>query len=157
MNIVLRNRHHFPASGVYRTPQFDAPFERLVQNMFQDLFTPAKNGDQEAQVSSPRIDVTETDKSFQVQAELPGIAKEDIKLTVERKRVSIEADVKRGIEKKEGETVIYAERVAQKFVRSFSLPTEVDETQVQAKLDNGILTLTLPKKEAAQAKTISVQ
>lgn len=72
-------------------------------------------------------------------------------------RVSIEAETKQESEKKEGGRVIYAERSARRFARSFTLPFEVDDANAQAKFENGVLTLNLPKKAPAHAKTLSIQ
>jgi HSP20 family protein len=97
-----------------------------------------------------------------VEAELPGVVKEDVKISVDGNQVTLEAEVKRKVEHKDGEsqqgeTVVFAERTVQKFARSFTLAVEVDDERTVAKLENGILTLTLPKKEALRPKQIQVQ
>lgn len=153
MNLVLRN--HFSRPIKVRHTSLDEPFERLMNSMFQDFLVPTQR--RESTASSPLIDVTETEKTFSVKAELPGVRKEDIKIAVDKKRISIEAEIKHEAEKKDGENVVYAERSTRKFSRSFALPVEVDDERVEAKLENGILTLTLPKKEAIQPKKITVQ
>jgi HSP20 family protein len=163
MNLVLR--HRFPQSVAVRRPAFDASFERLLGSVLDDFFSPVSRTTQTAattsaattQSLSPRVNVVETDKAFELQAELPGVKKEDVKISVENRRLTIEAEVKRNEEKKEGENLVYAERSVSKFSRSFALPKEVDDTAAQAKLEDGVLTLTLPKKEPVQAKQIAVQ
>ncbi|HEV7619641.1 MAG TPA: Hsp20/alpha crystallin family protein [Burkholderiaceae bacterium] len=155
MNLVLRNRDGFPIPFSLRPAAFDRPIERLIDSMFEDFLAPASA--QDALVSAPRINVAETDNAYEVEAELPGAAKEDVKIAIDKQRVSIEAEVKRDSERKEGETVIHAERVVRKFVRSFTLATEVDDTRAAAKLENGVLKLTLPKKERAQPRQITIQ
>lgn len=156
MNLVLRNRNGFHFPIALRRSAYDRPLEQLVDSMFEDFLSPAARKLQPAS-TAPRIDLSESDAAFAVEAEMPGVAKEDIKISVDGKRVSIEAEVKRTTERKEGEAVVYAERVAKKFVRSFMLSSEVDEARTVAKLENGVLTLTLPKKEPIGAKQITVQ
>src|SRR6266849_4963144 len=123
MNLVLRNGIPLPVG--FRPGSVDEPFENLVESMFENFFAPSAT--QETQVSRPRMNVAETDKTFEVEAELPGATKEDVKISVDGSRVSIEAEVKRESTKKEGETVVYAERVVSKFARSFTLPADVDD------------------------------
>ncbi|WP_019141361.1 Hsp20/alpha crystallin family protein [Noviherbaspirillum massiliense] len=159
MNLVLRNR--IPLAAGFRPASFDAPIERLMNNMLEEFFSPygissAGRSEQDG-VSVPRLNVVENEQAYLVEAELPGVSKENVKVSVHEHQVSIEAEVKREEEKKEGENVVYAERTVRKFSRSFTLPTEVDDANAQAKLENGILILTLPKKAAAQAKMITVQ
>jgi HSP20 family protein len=130
--------------------------------MFEDFLTPlmpyssfSRQG--EDGLVSPRLNVVETDKAFEVEAELPGVSKEDVKVTVDDRRVLIEAESKHESTKKEGKNIVYSERSASKFARSFTLPVPVDDANAQAKLENGILTLTLPKVEATHAKQLTVR
>jgi HSP20 family protein len=146
----------------FRPAAIEDQFGRMVENMFEDFFAPAAQAAGLARLSdedilTPRVNIVETEKTFQVQAELPGIKKEDVKVAIENQRVSIEAESRHEEEKKEGETVVYTERTARKFMRSFMLPSEVDESASDAKLEHGILTLTLPKKQASAAKRLTIQ
>lgn len=153
MNLVLRNG--FPVSRMFRAGSYDQPLERLMDSMLEGFLTPRES--QGFTTASPRMNVIENDQGFVVQADIPGVAKEDIKLSVDSRRVSIEGEVKREMTPKEGENLLHSERVISKFSRSFTLPSEVDENRADAKLENGVLTLTLPKKEPAQPKKITVQ
>ena len=159
MNIIRRT----PSTVAgYRPRGMDDQFGRLVENMFEEMFAPLTQG---AALSawpvagsvSPRLNISETDKAFEVQAEMPGVKKEDVKVAVEHQRVTIEGESRREQEQREGENILYAERAASKFVRSFMLPVEVDEAGAQARMENGILTLTLPKKQASEATRITNQ
>lgn len=157
MNIV--NRDNSPMS-TYRPGAGNDLFGRLVENMFQDFFAPfAPMSGQGfgSDVVSPRLNVAETDKSFEVEAELPGVAKEDVKVAIDERRVTIEAEAKRESAQQEGENMVYAERSVRRYMRSFMLPTEVDDAGAQARLENGILMLSLPKKEGAQGKRLTIQ
>ena len=103
-----------------------------------------------------RLDVTEDDKAYTVKAEIPGVQKSDIKVSIDGNQVSISAEVKKEKEEKEGKKVIRSERYYGSVSRSFSLAQDVDQSAAQAKYDNGVLELTLPKKPGGSAKQITV-
>jgi HSP20 family protein len=104
-----------------------------------------------------KVDVAERNGAYTVTAELPGVKKEDIQITVDGAQVTLAAEVKREKEASQDERVLHAERVYGKVSRSFTLPQEVDEAKAEAKFRDGVLELTLPKKAAAQRKQISIQ
>jgi HSP20 family protein len=103
-----------------------------------------------------KMDVKEVDGQYLIKAEIPGVKKDDIHVTVEGNRVSISAEVKKEKEEKEGERVIRSERSYGMASRSFSLADEVDQSKVQAKYTDGVLELTLPKKPGSSRKEISI-
>lgn len=103
-----------------------------------------------------KMDVKEADGKYLVQAEIPGVNKDDIHVTVEGNRVSISAEVKKEKEEKEGERVIRSERSYGMASRSFSLADDVDQSQVQAAYKDGVLELTLPKKPGSTRKEIAI-
>jgi HSP20 family protein len=103
-----------------------------------------------------KIDLTENDKSYVVRAEIPGVNKDDIKVTVDGNMVSIRAEVKQEKEEKKGEKVLRRECYQGSSYRSFSLSSNVDEAKTQAKYDNGVLELTLPKKNGSTHKEIAI-
>lgn len=157
MNIIRRNPSSMPA---WRPGALEDPFGRMVQNMFEDFFAPlAMEGGRmlEEGTSSARLNVLETDKAYEIQAEMPGVKKEDVKVSIDHDRVTIEGECRKANEQRQGENVVYSERSARKFVRSFMLPTEVDDTAAQAKLEDGILMLTLPKKQGAEPRRLTIQ
>ncbi len=149
MNMILRQRHAYPMRANLIGNLFDT--------MLEEFLTPAAEAARESGAFSPRIDIVENERGYQVEADLPGVTKNDVKVSVDGQRVTIEAEVRRETERKEGETVMHAERVIRKYSRSFELPHEVDDSQAVAKLENGVLTLTLPKKQAAQSRLLTVQ
>lgn len=110
----------------------------------------------ETALRSPSLDVAETEGSYNVSIDLPGVAKDDVKITIDGRRVDVSAQTQREDTKKEGERVIYRERSSQSFARSFTLPEEVDQDASQAKLDNGVLSLALAKKRAAAARHLTI-
>ena len=103
-----------------------------------------------------KMDVKEADGKYLVNAEIPGVNKEDIHVTIDGNRVSISAEVRQKKEAKEGERTVCCERSYGMASRSFTLADEVDQSQVQAKYNNGMLELTLPKKPGTSRKEISI-
>ena len=105
-----------------------------------------------------RIDVTENDKDYQVRAEIPGAKKEDIRVTVDGNVVSIAAEVKKEKEEKSKEgRVLVRETSYGAASRAFTLGSDIDDKGVVAKLEDGILKLTLPKREGSRTRQIQVQ
>lgn len=104
-----------------------------------------------------KIDVSETDAAYQVRAEIPGAKKDDLKVTLDGNRVSIEAEVKEEKETKgEGDRNLVRELYYGQMSRTFTLASDVDEGNSQAKFEDGILCLTLPKCESSKQKRIKV-
>ena len=103
-----------------------------------------------------RIDVTENDKDYAVRAEIPGAKKEDIRVSVDNNYVSISAEVRKEKEEKSGRSLV-KESYYGSVSRGFSLPHEIDDKGVVAKLEDGVLTLTLPKRENGASKSIPIQ
>jgi len=104
-----------------------------------------------------RIDVKEDDGAYVVQAEIPGVKKEDINVTINGNQVAISAEVKREREDRQGEKVLRSERYYGKVYRAFSLAQDVDEASAQAKYNEGVLELRLPKKAAVTSKKLAIQ
>lgn len=104
-----------------------------------------------------RIDLSEDDKNYTVHAEIPGARKEDIKVQVDGNRVTISAETRRDKEEKKGEKVIRRECYEGASYRSFTLDSDVDETRAEAKYENGMLELTLPKKEGTTARHLKIK
>jgi HSP20 family protein len=109
-----------------------------------------------AHLIETKLDVKEDDKAYTVHAEIPGVKKEDIHVSIEGNQVSISAETKMEKEEKKGEKVLRSERYVGKVARSFTLAHDVDESKSQAKYTDGVLELTLPKKLAVTAKRLSI-
>jgi HSP20 family protein len=103
-----------------------------------------------------RLDLTEDDKNFFVKAEIPGVSKDDIKVSVDGNQVCLSAEVKKEKEEKEGAKVIRSERYYGSVSRSFTLDENVDQAAAQAKYEDGVLQLTLPKKPSGQARVLKI-
>ena len=104
-----------------------------------------------------RMDVAEQENAYLVKAEIPGVAKEDINVSIEGKQVTIGAEVKRQAETKDGERVLRSERYNGSFYRGFTLPVEIDEAASNAKYENGVLELTLTKKPVLAGRKLTIQ
>jgi HSP20 family protein len=136
--------------------RFD-PFPTNIDDLFKGLFVRPMRFDLEGTPQLQiKLDVKKSDGAYTVTAELPGVNKEDIRVNVEGNVVSIGAEVKKESEEKKGEEVIRSERYYGKLERSFALESDVDESKVDAKYDNGVLKLTLPLKASSKAKRITV-
>ena len=138
--------------------RFD-PFNELVDDLFKGfLVRPlAYEGRGDGVLPRAKVDVAEKNGAYVVNAELAGVKKEDIHVSIDGAQVTLEAEVKREKEASKDERLLHSERVYGKVTRSFTLPQEVDETKAEAKFRDGVLELTLPKKSAAQRKQISIQ
>ena len=127
------------------------PFE----NFFEGFFRPVRRGG-ETESQTPAVDVVERAKEFVVTADLPGVKKEDIQITLQDSVLSISAESKKQSEEKQGERVIRRERRYGKYLRTMQLGQDIDESNVKASFNNGVLELTLPKKEEVQPKKVTV-
>lgn len=103
-----------------------------------------------------KIDVKEGEKEFLVEAEIPGVKKEDIFIEVDGDTVSLRAEVKSEKEEKKGEKIVYSERSYGMVSRSFTLPMDVDDKAVKAEYKDGVLKLVLPKKSNGAGRRITV-
>jgi HSP20 family protein len=134
----------------------DPVFGDNFDNAVRRFFSPAAF-EQEPQLKM-RIDVTESPAGYNVKADIPGVKKEDINVSVEGNIVRIEAETKTEKEERgNGDKVLRSERYYGNISRSFSLAQDVDASKVQAKYADGVLTLELPKKAAADTRKIAVQ
>ncbi len=157
MNIIRRPGSQLSAM---RPAAPEDQFGRLVESMFGELLAPFARGTpllSEEGTTAARLDLSETEKTFEIQAELPGVKKDDVKVSIDQQRVTIEGECRTANERREGENVVYSERSARKFMRSIMLPSEVDDSAAQATLENGILSLSLPKKQASAPRRLTVQ
>ena len=139
-------------SNLRRYRNYD-PFDNLLRGLF---VRPVDIGT-DHEPPAVRVDVKENDKAYQVQAELPGVNKEDIRVDVDGAVVTITAERKQEKEVKEEGRVLRTERYFGKVSRSFQLAQEIDEDNVVAKYNAGVLELNLPKKAAVQAKRVTIQ
>lgn len=104
---------------------------------------------------SPRVDISETDQAFQIKAEVPGVCKEDVKVTLENGVLTLQGERRQEHEEK-GLRFHRVERSYGNFIRSFTLPTNVDSQQLKAHFHDGLLEVDIPKTPEAQASSVQI-
>jgi HSP20 family protein len=132
------------------------PFDNAFDGLFRSFVARPSAFDAEP-VAKARMDVTEDEAAYTVHAEIPGVKKDDIQVTIDGNQVAITAEVKHNQEDRQGEKVLRSERYYGKVHRAFSLAQEVDEAASEARYTDGVLELRLPKKAAVSAKKLSIQ
>jgi HSP20 family protein len=105
----------------------------------------------------PTVDIAESENGFRISADLPGLSKQDIKVSVEDGVLSISGEKKQEVEKKEKDRYYHFERSYGRFCRSFTLPANVDSANIDARYNNGVLEVHLRKTEEAKPKAIEVK
>lgn len=137
-----------------RIPDPFVSFRQEFDRLFDDFFTGtglARTAGQEVALM-PSIDISETDNSLQVKADLPGVDESDIDVQLNGDILSIRGEKKSDHEQKE-ENYHLVERSYGSFSRSIRLPFTVDQDKVDATFDKGVLTITMPKPAEAQQQT----
>ena len=134
-------------------------FDPLSPDPFEDAFRSIMRPWRwEMSEAAPRIrvDLSELNGSYCVKADMPGVRKEDIDIRIDGNMVTISAEVKKEKEEREQGRVLRHERQMGFASRAFTLASPVDESKADAKYENGVLELTLPKKAAASTRRLSV-
>jgi len=121
------------------------PFSRVLEDWFS--CTPA---------SGVNVDIVENEGNYTLSAELPGVDKKDLKITVENDTLTIEAE-KRNSYESEKDGRYHSERAYGKFSRSFKLNSQVDAEKIDAEYKDGVLILTLPKREEVKPREVTVK
>lgn len=130
------------------------PFRRQFWNneldkMFDNLATKTED------VFAPTCEITEEEKQFLISLDIPGLKKEDINIEVKENQLYVSGE-RKFTGKSEKDTVLRSERRYGKFTRTFTLPANVNTEAIQARFENGVLELALPKEEKAQSRKISI-
>ena len=144
---VLSHPHAFA-----RRSAFHPAWSRAVERLLDDH---AETGAAAAQV--PAMDVSETGAEYSLSFDLPGIVKEQVKVSIDGRRVSVEATPVEATETAEGARLVYRERSAPRFARSVTLPVELDGAASKARFANGVLTLSLVKKAIVGPTTLTIE
>jgi HSP20 family protein len=138
-----------------------APLSAFFDELFNDYATrgvwPIGSGAGEQAAVLARMDVVDRGDKYAVTVDLPGVKKEDIRVTVEGARVAIAAETKTESETRNGDKVLHSERHATSYARSFELPSEVTEDNADANFENGVLHLTLPKRAHVAGRRLTVR
>lgn len=132
-----------------RKTQTPSLFDEFFRDFAPGFFIQPLHGDPlPAQI---KLDLHERDDAFELQAEIPGVKKDDIQVEIDGNVVSLQAEVRQEDSRKEGRS-IRSERYYGSVSRMVQLPTEVDEARAKAKYENGVLRLMLPKKADARSQ-----
>ena len=132
-------------------------FDEFFRDFAPGFYVRPLHGDPLPTPAQLKVDVKESDKAFTVHAEVPGVAKDDIHVAIDGSVVTVRAEVKQQDSQAQGEKVLRTERYYGAVARSFQLPQEVDQVQAKAKYDNGVLTLTLPKKTPGGTQRLAIE
>jgi HSP20 family protein len=132
--------------------------QREINRLFDNFFRGGIQDEGSFGLSSwtPAVDIAEHDNEFVVKVELPGVSKDDVKITLESNILTIRGEKKQDRETKE-ENYHRLERMYGSFQRSFTLPSTVRSDKIDAVYKDGVLTITLPKAEEAKPKQIEVK
>jgi HSP20 family protein len=133
------------------------PFDEAFNDLMRGFFVRPAGLEVRDAPARFKVDVTEDEKTYTLRAEIPGVKKEDISVTIDGDEVAISAEVRNEKEVKDGGRVLRAERQYGKLYRAFALGQAVDEASAEAKYADGVLRLTLPKKDAVASRRIAVQ
>jgi HSP20 family protein len=133
----------------YRPTSILADMERALDSLFDDGFFGTAGG-------GVNVDVREEEGRYVLEAELPGLAEKDIEVKVENDMLTLASKSENAREEKRNGYLL-RERSARAFSRSFVLPKDVDREHIQARLENGLLVMELPKTEAAKPRQIEVK
>jgi len=129
---------------------------RLIDRFFEDFGRFPVDFEEDSVAWAPRIDVKETKDAYEVMADLPGLKKEDIEISLHENVLTLKGERKHE-EKKEGENEYFVERNHGSFCRSFQIPSKVKTEEINANYKNGVLHLTLPKAEEAKPREIQIK
>lgn len=133
----------------------------LLDEIFRDVspgfYVTPLHGDPLPEPVQIRIDVKENDLAYTVHAELPGVSKDNIHVSLNSGTVLLRAEVRQHDVQTRDDKVLHSERYFGWLSRSFQLPLEIEPSQARARLDNGVLTLTLPKKLDGYAQHVKIE
>jgi len=124
-------------------------FDDFFRDMSPGFMIKPLHGDPLPGPAQIKIDVKESDAAYLVNAEVPGVAKEDIHVTLDGSVVTLRAEIKQEDSTGKEHKSLRTERYYGEVARSFQLPVDIETAEASAKYENGILTLTLPKKRAS--------
>ena len=133
------------------------PLDNAFDQLFRGFLVRPVNLDAQDTAAKFRVDISENDKAYTVHADLAGVKKDDIQISIDGDQVAISAETKSEKEVKDGERALRTERYTGKFYRAFALGSTIDEAAANARYADGVLELTLPKKVAAAARRITIQ
>ena len=140
-----------PFSEITRFDPFNDVNEYLKGFMLRPVF---RGIEAEPEI---RLEISEADKAYTVKADVPGVKKEDIQVSIDGNQISISAEMKQEKEEKEGKKLVRSERYYGRQFRSFTLGHDIDDAKAEAVYTDGVLQLTLPKKAGAETRKLAIK
>lgn len=131
-------------------------FDDFFRDVAPGFYVKPLHGDPLPTPGQIKVDVKESEKAYTVHAEVPGVAKEDIHVSLDGNVVTLRAEVKQQDSQTKDEKSLRSERYFGAVSRSFQLPQDIDQSESRAKYDNGVLTLTLPKKQGGKTQRLAI-
>lgn len=128
-----------------------------MMSLWGDMMERFFNEDIEQDSKMMAVDILESPQTYDIKANLPGIPKEKINISVKDNRILISASHEEVKEEKDKDTIIRAERYSGSYQRSISLPENANADNIKAKFENGVLSLTIPKREPTPKKEITIE
>ena len=142
-----------PAAGLSQA--YGRSVSRLLDDsLFDHHLAPASANATDSR--SPTLDVTESETGYTVTLDMPGISKDDVKISIDGRRVTVQAQTPASDDKPAAGRVLYRERAQARYTRSLRLPQAVDQAESNARIEHGVLTLTLAKRNANPAQSLAV-
>jgi HSP20 family protein len=137
-----------------------ANLQRRMERLFDEMVGQGlwRTGDEQSLRGAwvPAINILEKDDSMQITADLPGLNPEDVEVTVEQGVLNIRGE-RKFEEAAEGETFHRVERLYGVFERNFTLPNSIDTEKIEANFNNGVMVLTLPKREESKPRSVKIK
>ena len=132
-------------------------FDDFFKDLSPGLYFRPLHGEPLPSPTQIKVDVKETDQGYTVQAEVPGVGKDDIHVSIDGNVVTLSAEVKQSDAQASNEKLLRSERYYGAVSRSFQLPADIDQDTAKARYDNGVLTLTLPKKKSGASQRLTIE
>jgi HSP20 family protein len=133
------------------------PFGDLFDDLMKGFFVRPIAAEGTTAAPRMKLEVSEQAEAFKVLAEIPGVKKDEIQVTIDGDQVTIGAEIRKEKDVKEGERLVHSERYYGKVSRAFRLGADLDESKAQARYTDGVLELILPKKTTAAARKLTIQ
>ncbi len=142
---------------VKRNPRYDLSFPTAIDRFFNEFQRSAlMDWEEDSVMWTPKVDVKESKDAYEVMADLPGLDKKDIKISLQDNVLTLQGE-RREEAKKEDENCYFVERSHGSFSRAFRLPEKIDEKSIRAEYKDGVLRITLQKSEEAKPRQIEIK
>ena len=147
-------------TNITRTPNRSLrTLQNEIDQVFSRLFpTSDENGRNEGDTRmwAPRTDMVETADNYEIRLDLPGLSKDDLNINMQERQLTVSGE-RQHQARNEGDEFVRVERAFGHFHRSFTLPQSIQESNIEAAYEDGVLTITVPKAEESKPRQISIQ